>query len=56
MHKEINDQQSSNDTLNINKQKQLIRKEQPTSENENSTQPNTAQPNKLVQTLLQEQN
>ena len=46
IHQEINDPQSSYNTLsgtsNINKQKQRIRKEQPTSENENSTQPNTA--------------
>ena len=55
IHQKINDQQSSNNTLpgtsNINKQKQPIRKGPPTSENENSTQPNTAQPNKPEQTL-----
>ena len=50
IHRKINDQQSSNNTLpgtaNINKQKQPIRKEPPTLENKNSTQPNTAQQNK----------
>ena len=59
IHQEINDQRSSKDTLpgtsNINKQKQPMRKEQTTSENENSTQPNTAQPNKPEQTLSKEQ-
>ena len=54
IHQKINDQQCSNNTLpgtsNINKQKQLIRKELPTSENGNSTQPNNPE-----QTLSQGQ-
>ena len=59
IQQKINDQQSGTNTLpgtlNNNKQKQPIRKEPPTSENENSTQPNTAQSNKPEQTLPQEQ-
>ena len=59
IHQKINDQQSGNNTLpgtlNNNKENQPIRKEPPTSENENSPQPNTAQPNKPEQTLSQEQ-
>ena len=59
IHQKINDQQSSDNTLtgtsNINKHYQSIRKEPPNLENENSTQPNTAQPNKPEQTLSQEQ-
>ena len=59
IHQKINDQQSSNNTLpgtsNIIKQKQPIRKEPPTSENETSIQPNTAPPNNPEQTLSHEQ-
>ena len=42
-------------TSNINKQNRPIRKVPLTSENENSTHPNTAQSNKPEQTLSQEQ-
>ena len=53
-----NDQQGSNNTLpgtsKINKQKQPILNESPTSENGNPTQPNTAQQNNPKQTLSQE--
>ena len=60
IHQKINDQQSSINTLpatsNINKKKkQPIRKDPPTSENRNPTQPNTAQPKNTEQTLSQEQ-
>ena len=59
IHQKIKDRQSSDNTLpgtsNIEKQNQPIRKEPPTSENVNFTQPNTAQPNKPEQTLSQEQ-
>ena len=45
IHQKINDQQKSNNTLpgtsNINKQKQPIQNEPPTSENGNPSQPNT---------------
>ena len=55
----MNDQQSGTNTLpvtlNTKKQKRLIREDHPTSKNENSTQPNTAQPNRPEQTLAQEQ-
>ena len=59
IHQKINDRQSGTNTLpgtlNNNKQKQSIWKEPPTSENEKSTQLNTAQPNKPEQTLSQEE-
>ena len=42
-------------TSNINKQKQPIQNEPPTSENGNPTQPNTTQQNNPEQTLTQEQ-
>ena len=48
IYQKINNQQGNNtvpDTSNINKQKQSNRNEPLTSENRNSTQPNTAQPN-----------
>ena len=55
MHRKINDQQSGTNTfhstLNNNKQIKPIRKEPPISKNENSTKPNTAQPNKPEETL-----
>ena len=55
IHQKINDQERRNtlsDSPNINKQKQPIQNEL-TSENGNSTQPNTTQQNNLV--LTQEQ-
>ena len=59
IHQKINDQQSGTNTLpsTLNNDKQIkpIRKERPTSKNENSIQPNTWQPNKPEQTLSQEQ-
>ena len=59
IHQKINDQERRNNTLpgtsNINKQKQPIQNEPPTSENGNTTQPNTAQQNNPGQTLTQEQ-
>ena len=58
-HQKIDDQERSNNILpstsNINKQKQPIQNEPPTSENGNPTQPNTAQQNNPEQTLRQEQ-
>ena len=57
IHQKINNLQSSYtipDTSNINKQKQPNRNEPPTSENGDSTQPNT-QPNNPEQTQEQEQ-
>ena len=58
-HQKINDQERSNNTLSgtshINKQKQPIQNESPTSENGNPTQPNSAQQNNPEQTLTQEQ-
>ena len=58
IHQKVNDQCSNNTlagTSNINKQNQAIRKKQPTPENGNPIQPNTAQPNNPEQTLSQEQ-
>ena len=59
IHQKINDQERGNNTLpgisNINKQKQPIQNEPPTSENGNPTQPNTTQQNNLELTLTQEQ-
>ena len=59
IHQKINDQERSNNTLpgtsNINKQKQPIQNEPPTSENGNPTQPNTTQQNNPEQALTQEQ-
>ena len=58
IQQKINDQQGNNilpDTRNINEQKQHNWNERPTSENENPTQPNTAQPNNPKQTLSPEQ-
>ena len=59
IHQKINDQERSHSTLpgtsNINKQKQPIKNEPPTSEYGNSTQPNTTQQNNLQLTLTQEQ-
>ena len=59
IYQKINAQQITENTLpgtsNINKQNQPIRKEPLYSENENSTQLNSAQPNKPEQTQLQEQ-
>ena len=59
IHQKINDQERKNTTLpgtsNINKQKQSIQNEPPTSKNGNPTQPNTTQQNNLEQTLTQEQ-
>ena len=59
IHQKINDQQNGTNTLprtlNNNKQIQLIQKEPLTLKNVNSSQPNTAQPNKPEQTLSEEQ-
>ena len=58
IHQKINNQRGNNTvpvTSNINKQKQSNRNEPPTSENRNSTKPNTAQPNNPEQTISQEQ-
>ena len=58
IHQKINDQERRNTlagTSNINKQKQSIQNEPPTSENGNPTQPNTTQQNNLELTLTQEQ-
>ena len=58
IHQKINDQQSFTNTLpstlNNNKEILPIQNESPTSKNEYSTQPNTAQPNKPEQTLSKE--
>ena len=57
--KKKNDQERRNNTLpgtsNINKQKQPIQNEPPTSENGNPIQPNTTQQNNLELTLTQKQ-
>ena len=58
IHQKINDQERRNTlpgTSNINKPKQSIQNEPPTSENSNPTQPNTTQQNNQEQTLTQEQ-
>ena len=57
IHQKINDQEWCNNTLpgtsNINKQKQPIQNEPPTSENGKPTQPNNTQQNNLELTLTQ---
>ena len=59
IHQKLNDQERSHNALpgtsNINKQKQAIQNEPPTSENGNPTQPKTARQNNPEQTLTQEQ-
>ena len=59
IHQTINDQWCSNNTLpdtsNINKQKQPVQKEPPTSENGDPTLSSTAPPNNPEQILSREQ-
>ena len=57
IHQKTNKQGNNTvpDTSSVVKQKQPNRNEQPTSENENATQPNNAQPSNPKETLSQEQ-